>query len=66
MKKLLKGDEDKKNKKMEQMSKDLNDIKRMPGKLRTYAQVAATGPSENHQGIPINHRNLSTEKEKIK
>jgi hypothetical protein len=46
---LLKEEEDKKNQKMEQMAKDLNDIKRLLAKPKTYAQTVATGPPETHQ-----------------
>ena len=63
---LLK-EEDEKQQMMEQMSKDLKDIKRLLAKLTpTFAQVAATGPPMNHHGTPTNQRKLNTANDKIK
>jgi len=65
--KLLKEEEEKKNQKMEQMSKDLNDIKKLLAKpTPTYAQIAATEPPTSHHGTPTNQGKRNTDKNKIK
>ena len=64
---LLKEDEDKRNQKTEQMSKDLNDIKRLLSKpTPTFAQIAATEPPMSHHGTPTDHNKPNTDNNKIK
>jgi hypothetical protein len=64
---LLKEEGEKTNQKMEQMSKDLNDVKKLLAKpTPTFAQIAATEPPTSHLGAPAIHGKRNTEKSKIK
>ena len=64
---LLEEEGEKKNQKMEQMSKDLNEIKKLLAKpTPTYAQMAATEPPTSHHGVPTNQSKQNTDKNKIK
>jgi hypothetical protein len=63
---ILKENEEEKNQKMEQMSKDLNDIKRLLAQPKTFAQAAATELPRNPPETPTNQRKPDTAKEKIK
>jgi hypothetical protein len=59
---LLKENEDEKSLKMEQMSRDLNEIKRLLAKpTPTFAQIAATETPISHHGTPANHKKPNTD-----
>ena len=59
---LLKEDEDKRNKTTKQMSKDLNDIKKLLAKsVLIYTQAAASEPPACNHGTPANRNRPSTD-----
>src|SRR5437773_5422776 len=59
---LLKEDEDKRNKTTKQMSKDLNDIKKLLAKpVPIYVQAAVSEPPACNHGTPANRNRPSTD-----